>query len=252
LVGVELKIDELAQRAGTTSRNVRAYQARGLIPPPVLRGRTGYYGEEHLRRLELIGHLQDRGFSLAAIAQTLDAWSQGGDLRHLLGFHHVITAPWSAEEPLVLTLEELLRRFPEAEDDPSVLTQAVDLGLIEQRGEEFVAPSPALLDAGRELVRAGIGLQEIFDLVKAVRADVADIAGRFVELIGTNLIEPVAEGKASPEQVSKAGETLQTIRPIALEVVRAFLQQELGREADERLREFGMRISEDTEAAEPA
>jgi DNA-binding transcriptional MerR regulator len=248
---VELKIDELAQRAGTTSRNVRAYQARGLIPPPVLHGRTGYYGEEHLRRLELIGHLQERGFSLAAIAQTLDAWSQGGDLRHLLGFHHVITAPWSAEEPLQLTAEELLERFPEAQEDPHVVDQAVELGLITQEGDHFVAPSPALLDAGRELVRAGIGLQEIFDLVKAVRADTADIAGRFVELIGRNLIEPVAEGKASPEQVSKVGETLRTIRPIALEVVRAFLLQELGREADERLREFAVRLSTDTEDTAP-
>lgn len=243
-----MKIDELAQRAGTTSRNVRAYQARGLIPPPALRGRTGYYGEEHLRRLELIGHLQERGFSLAAIRQTLDAWSQGGDLRHLLGFHQVITAPWSAEEPEVLSAEDLLHRFPEARGDPQVVARAVELGLIEQRDDHYVAPSPALLDAGRELVRAGIDLDEIFELVEAVRADVADIAGRFVELIGRNLIEPVAEGKASPEQVSKVSDTLRTIRPIAVEVVRAFLTQELGREADERLRAFGMRMSEDSEA----
>jgi DNA-binding transcriptional MerR regulator len=34
-----MKIDELAQRAGTTSRNIRAYQERGLLPPVRVEGR---------------------------------------------------------------------------------------------------------------------------------------------------------------------------------------------------------------------
>ena len=244
---MELRIDELAQRAGTTSRNVRAYQARGLIPPPELRGRTGYYGEEHLRRLELINHLQERGFSLEAIRQTIDAWSRGGDLRDLLGLHDLITAPWTMEEPALLSPEELLHRFPQAAEDPQVFEQAVDLGLIVPADDGYLIPSPVLIEAGAKLILAGIPLTEIFELVKAVRADVADVAQRFVELIGSNLVEPVAEGKVTPEQVSKISETLRTIRPIALDVVRAFLLQELGRETDQRVRDLGMRMSEDTE-----
>ena len=51
-----------------TVRNVRAHAARGLLPPPHMQGRTGFYGTEHLARLELITHLQSEGFSLAAIA----------------------------------------------------------------------------------------------------------------------------------------------------------------------------------------
>ena len=49
-----------------TVRNVRAHAARGLLPPPHMQGRTGFYGTEHLARLELITHLQSEGFSLAA------------------------------------------------------------------------------------------------------------------------------------------------------------------------------------------
>ena len=244
---MELRIDELAHRAGTTSRNVRAYQARGLIPPPELRGRTGYYGEEHLRRLELINHLQDRGFSLEAIRQTIEAWSRGGDLRDLLGLHDLITAPWTMEEPALLSPQELLEHFPQAAEDPQVFDQAVDLGLIVPADDGYLIPSPVLIDAGAKLILAGIPLTEIFELVKAVRADVADVAQRFVELIGANLVEPVAEGKVTPDQVSKISETLRTIRPIALDVVRAFLLQELGRETDQRVRDLGMRMSEDTE-----
>ena len=37
----EYTIDQLARAARTTVRNVRAYQDRGLIPPPERRGRTG-------------------------------------------------------------------------------------------------------------------------------------------------------------------------------------------------------------------
>ena len=50
----ELTIDELAARVGMTVRNIRAHQSRGLVPPPRLVGRTGFYGAEHVRRLETI------------------------------------------------------------------------------------------------------------------------------------------------------------------------------------------------------
>jgi MerR HTH family regulatory protein len=49
----EMTIRELAERTGMTVRNIRAHQTRGLLPPPVVRGRTGYYDEEHVARIEL-------------------------------------------------------------------------------------------------------------------------------------------------------------------------------------------------------
>ena len=56
-----MTIDELARRTGMTVRNIRAHQSRGLVPPPEVRGRTGYYGDEHLARIELIKELQADG-----------------------------------------------------------------------------------------------------------------------------------------------------------------------------------------------
>src|SRR5437764_215117 len=52
-----LTVDELARNAGITTRNVRAYQERGLLPPPTRVGRVGYYDERHLARLSIIGEL---------------------------------------------------------------------------------------------------------------------------------------------------------------------------------------------------
>jgi len=64
---LRLTIGELAEAAGMTVRNVRNHQARGLIGPPELRARTGYYGAEHLERLKLIRAMQAEGFNLEAI-----------------------------------------------------------------------------------------------------------------------------------------------------------------------------------------
>jgi DNA-binding transcriptional MerR regulator len=130
---MQLRIDELATRAGTTSRNIRAYQARGLLPAPTLEGRTGYYGEEHLHRLQIIHELQERGFSLAAIGELLRTWAQGGDLGHLLGFKHLLAAPLVDEDPTRYTLAELLERFPEAQGEPELLRRSIELDLIRPR-----------------------------------------------------------------------------------------------------------------------
>ena len=62
-----LTLDELTQRVGMSVRNVRFYTSRGLVPPPIRRGRSGYYSADHVARLELVQDLQSHGFTLAAI-----------------------------------------------------------------------------------------------------------------------------------------------------------------------------------------
>jgi len=81
----DLTVDELARRAGTTTRNVRAFQTLGLLPHPRLRGRTGLYDREHLDRLEAVLRLQRTGFSLAALGILFDASDRGVTLEQVLG-----------------------------------------------------------------------------------------------------------------------------------------------------------------------
>lgn len=229
------RIDELAARAGTTSRTIRAYQARGLLPPPELKGRTGYYSEEHLHRLRLIDDLQQRGFSLAAIRQTLDTWATGGDLGDLLGFEHLLTAPLIDEQPERVSLDELRVRFPEAADDPTLLARSAELGLVEfdADGQGATVPSPLLLRAGAELTSSGIPLPVVLDLVEHLRDDAASIAGRFLELIDRELLLPLVEGREDARDPHEVLVSLQRLRPIAIEVIRPFvaraLQDAIGR-----------------------
>lgn len=247
---MRLRIDELATEAGTTSRNVRAYQARGLLPPPVLVGRTGYYDEQHLHRLRLIDELQQRGFSLEAIRQTLDIWSTGGDLGDLLGFQHLLSAPLTDEQPVTFTAEELRERFPHVVDQPALMERALELGLIEvDEHGDLVAPSPMIIEAGTELLRLGIPVEVVFDLVAAIREDVGDIARRFLTLVSEHLIEPLIEGRDDALGASELVASLQRLRPIALEVVRPFLAQALAAEIDRTVRAHGDLLDPDGGAA---
>ena len=105
-----LTIDELARETGMTVRNVRSHHARGLLPPPEVVGRTGYYGEDHLARLRLIGRLQDQGFSLAGIAHLVESWEQGRDLADLVGVERQLDALLNPAEPVVLEAVKIERR----------------------------------------------------------------------------------------------------------------------------------------------
>ncbi|MGW0708813.1 MerR family transcriptional regulator [Streptomyces sp. NPDC002643] len=59
-----MRIGELAARAGTTTRTLRYYETRGLLP--ARRARNGYrtYDEHDLKLLRQIRTLQDFGFDL--------------------------------------------------------------------------------------------------------------------------------------------------------------------------------------------
>src|SRR6476620_994905 len=104
-----MTIDELARRTGMTVRNIRAHQSRGLVPPPEVRGRTGYYGEEHLGRIELIKELQADGFNLEAIRRLLEG--AGGSSTEVLNFSRALRAPFEDEEPEVLDTDEMEERW---------------------------------------------------------------------------------------------------------------------------------------------
>ncbi len=56
-----------------TVRNVRAYAARGLLTPPRLVGRTGYYDSEHVEQLSLVRDLLAEGLTLSAVERVLAA-----------------------------------------------------------------------------------------------------------------------------------------------------------------------------------
>lgn len=99
-----MTVDELARRAGTSTRNIRTLQTLGILHRPRLVGRTGFYGPDHQERVRSILRLQQLGFSLSAIATLLDAHRAGLTLGQLLGLDDV-GRPDQAEEPVYTTVD---------------------------------------------------------------------------------------------------------------------------------------------------
>jgi DNA-binding transcriptional MerR regulator len=249
-VTVEHRVDELARLAGTTVRNVRAYQDRGLLPPPRRQGRVGLYSEAHLARLRIIGGLLERGFTLQNIAELLGAWERGHELSDLLGLEVAVATPFSDEVPTFATIEELLDLFgplpPGSED---LLGDFLALGLIEPDGDRFRVPSPRTLQAGAELVRAGIPPAEVLAEAKAIRGDMDRVASRLVDLVVTHVFDRYADGIPPAEDAADVASLLQRLRPLAQMVVDAELARGLERHATTRLGEHLARIVESREDA---
>src|SRR3954447_5790804 len=130
--GASMTIDELARATGMTVRNIRAHQSRGLVPPPEVRGRTGYYGPQHVARIELIRELQGEGFNLSSIGRLVE--SAGESSTEILDFSRTLRAPFEDEQPEILTAEELGERFG-GPPDAAVIERAEKLGLLRAVGD---------------------------------------------------------------------------------------------------------------------
>lgn len=177
-----LTVDQLARHANLPVRTIREYQTMKLLPPPARHGRVGLYGDDHLRRLELIARLQRRGYSLAGIKDLLEAWDTGGNLDSLLG---VDVGPAALDEaPLRLTRRQLGERLPGL--TTTTLRQAATVGLVQPHGRNhYLVRSPALVALVADGVRAGVRMADMLALVGQLRDEldaVADaVAARVVE-----------------------------------------------------------------------
>src|SRR5437764_14264290 len=94
-----LTIEQLAAEVGMSVRNIRNHQSRGLLPPPEVRARVGYYGEEHVARLRLIQEMQAQGFKLTAIKRLIG--EHGPSTEQFLGLKRAVTASFETESPEV-------------------------------------------------------------------------------------------------------------------------------------------------------
>ena len=246
----EYRIDDLARAAGTTVRNVRAYQDRGLLPPADRRGRANVYDRAHLERLRLIAQLLDRGHTLAGIKELLDAWESGRGLGGVLGLVAEVTAPWTDEEPGRLSRAELIESFHGVEDE-QVIADAVRLGVLEPSdggddgdscgeggeggdggGDEgFLVPSPGLLAVAVELHALGVPLPAIIAHLEELRGDIGHLARRFVEFSAVHIFVRYAGHPLTDAEAAEAVGTVRRLRPLARSAVDAELARAMRVEA---------------------
>jgi DNA-binding transcriptional MerR regulator len=233
----ELTIDELARVSGMTVRNIRSHATRGLLPPPEVRARTGYYGPEHLARLKLIQELQASGYNLAAIKHLLGR-TANGSAEDVLGFARALLAPFESERPEVIDEAELSERYGELDD--KARAKAVRLGLVVPLGEgRFEVPSPTLLRAGDALAELGVPLERALSVLESVSKSTDNVAEQFVRLFMERVWKPFAEGGRPDEQLPEVRAALERLRPLATEVMVALFHQRMTRKVE---RAFGREL----------
>jgi DNA-binding transcriptional MerR regulator len=225
-----MTIDKLARRTGMTARNIRAHQSRGLVPPPDVRGRTGYYGEEHVERIDLIKELQADGFNLEAIRRLLEG--AGGSSREVLDFSRTLRAPFEDEEPEIVNDDELEERWG-GRLDPPLRARAEQLGVMRSLGNGRVEIlSPRLQRAGLELADLGIPPAAALEVAAKIRAHARRIADVFVELFLESVWKPFNRAGRPEEEWPKVREALERLRPVASEAVLAMFQQVMSEEVE--------------------
>lgn len=235
----QLTIDELAHRTQMTVRNLRAHQSRGLLPPPEVRGRTGYYGPDHIARVELIRELQTEGFNLEAIKKLIE--SAGGKSREVLQFTRAVREPFEDEEPEIVTLEELVEQFG---SNPDTLAKAVRLGLLRDLGDgSYEQLSPRLARAGAELTALGIATEDAFEVVKGVRRHADSMANKFVRLFIEQVWKPFDEAGRPEERWPEVRDAVERLRPLASEAVLSLFQIAMTEEVEKA---FGRELSKAT------
>jgi DNA-binding transcriptional MerR regulator len=224
-----LTVEQLAYETGMSVRNIRNHQSRGLLPPPEVRARTGYYGPNHVARLRLIQEMQAEGFKLSAIERLIG--EHGADADRFVGLRHAVTAPFSEEAPEVLSREELTERFHT--DDARLLEKAQKLGLLIDLGDErYEAPSPALLQAAEDVLRMGIELPAALSAIEKLNRSSKTAARTFVNLFLEEVWKPFDEAGRPDEGWSQITESIERLRPIAVEAIHANFRMILTEEVE--------------------
>lgn len=238
----EYLIDDLAREAGTKVRNVRVYQDRGLLPPPRRQGRSGLYSEVHLGRLRLIGQLLERGYTFAHIAEFFDGWQRGKNLTEVLGLEQVLNAAWTDELADYISADQLLEMFGGGQISPESLAQAIEVELIIPDGDRYRVPSPRLLHAGSELVKAGIPLAVVLELSAALAADADASAARLIGAVEEHIVRqhPALSGGTN-EDLNELATLIENLKPLAQLAVDAHLARAMERRVQEAIKAHVMR-----------
>jgi DNA-binding transcriptional MerR regulator len=241
----QLTIEQLAAETGMSVRNIRSHQARGLLAPPEVRARIGYYGPEHVAQLRLIRDLQEQGFNLGGIKRLLE--DSHGTAERLLRVRQSLTTPVEGRPTETLSAVELGRRF--RIEDPAegreLLARAVKLGvLIPLGGDNYEAPNPSLLAVGDEAVKSGIPLSGALSVIAEINRHCESVSRSFVKLFIRDVWKPFARADMPAERWPEIEDAIERLRPAASEALRAIFQESLSTEIEAAFSEITRRLSE--------
>jgi DNA-binding transcriptional MerR regulator len=217
-------IEQLAARTGLTVRNIRSHVTRGLLPAPHLKGRTGYYGPEHVARLQLITGLQQQGFNLAAISKLVSG-PAAPTADETVAFYRTALGPWLAEGPELWDETELAAQFGIA-PDPDVLDRLRTLGILERSDDGRIrVHNPTIIRVGRQLAELGYGLEDLLSVLRVLMQHSRSVADAFVQMFLDVQWKDYVEAGMPPGRLPELQELIERLQPLASQAVVAAFQQ---------------------------
>lgn len=224
--GEQLTIDQLAAQTGMTVRNIRSHVTRGLLPPPTMRGRTAYYGADHVARLQLIVGLQQQGFNLAAIRKLI-AGPAASSPEETVAFYRTVLDPWLTEPPEDHAEADLAAQF-DVEPDPDLIRRLRRLGLVEPLPDgRLRVLNPSILRVGQQLTRMGFTPDQLVDVLAVLLEHSRVVSDAFVQMFLDTHWTAYVEDGMPPERLSELASIIQALQPLATRAVVAAFQQEM-------------------------
>ena len=208
-----MSVEQLSSRVGMTVRTVRFYAGRGLIPPPRRAGRNGYYGPDHLARLELVRELQAHGFTLSAIEGYLEN-SPADASPEQVALHRTLLAPWMPDLPETVERPDLETRSGRqlSDDDLELL---VALGVIEPTPvEDVFQVAPAHLAVGIQFLDVGLPTEAALAARRIITQHGQAMARELTELFRTTVWPAM---KASGQPAEEITTMIERFKPLTIE-----------------------------------
>ncbi len=190
----EYRIDDLARLAGSTTRNVRVYRDRGLLPPPLRVGRIALYNDTHLTRLRLITSMLDRGYNIAHVREMLSAWEEGKNLGDVLGLETAIVGTWTTEKSETMSLTEAQRLI----NDSKAFDRLERLQVIRVDGDRASVTRPKLIEAFNEIRGYGVSMDKLIDLHEQIVPLIDQISEMLVRVGAEHVTERIKPREALP------------------------------------------------------
>lgn len=234
-----LTVEQLAAETGQSVRNIRAHQARGLLPAPEVRQRIGYYGPSHVTRLKLIQELQNDGFNLKGIERLIEDSSPAAS-EAMLSFRQALIEPFESEQPEIVTIKELRERFGGAVS-PKNLARVIKLGILIPVGAtKYELPSPSLIEIAQEVLDRGIELEAALDVIEVVQRSSRYVSESFVQLYLKGVWQPFEADGRPDERWPEVIESIERLRPIASRALVSVFEISMSKQVEQA---FGDELS---------
>jgi DNA-binding transcriptional MerR regulator len=192
-------------------RNIRFYTTKGLVPPPIRRGRSGYYTADHVARLQLVQELQGHGFTLSAIERYVAGIPAGASPEDI-ALHRAMLAPWMADSWEELSRAELDQRAGRTLSAPDLETLAA-LGVVQPAGRGRVRVSMSQLGVGLGLLDLGYPIEAARAAAEVYAVHGRAIAEELYELFRTRVWPVYKEQGVSPETIQ---EVVERLKPLSI------------------------------------